>query len=197
MKSAAARQMRIVLLFHAQRSPAATQDVRRIRELTLALRDRDLQVSLLGLPEGDPDYRRLSLTRPPGRVTARALECRGFDGQLRHVPATVAALLGRRYDLAHSFSSTDALAAQLGRKVTGRPVVFTCLEPLVREHLSDRRQRLGLLRQASENCDAIVAATPASRRALERWLSLDAPVIALNDVSGHERIYRELLSGRG
>ncbi len=188
--------MRIVLIFHPQGTPAETQDIRPIREFTLALRDRDVQVSLLGLPDEDPKDRRVSLTWRPGRVADHVLERRGFEVQLRHVPATVGALLARHYDLAHAFSPTDALAAQLARKVTGRPVVFTCIEPLVRERLSDRRQRLRVLRRASENCDALTAATPASRRALERWLSLDAPVIGLNDARGHERLYRELLTGR-
>jgi hypothetical protein len=74
--------------------------------------------------------------------------------------------------------------------------VFTCIEPLDRDRLADRRLRLWLLQRAVQDSDALVAATEESRAALARWLALDAPVIASGDAAGYERLYRELLAQR-
>jgi hypothetical protein len=122
------------------------------------------------------------------------LRRRGFTRPLAHIPVTVASLLAGRYELAHAFTPSDAVAALAWRRRTGRPVVFTCTERLNRANLADGRLRLWLLRRATEEPDAVLAATPVIAASMQRWLALDAPVL---DAAGLERLYGELLAARG
>jgi hypothetical protein len=119
---------------------------------------------------------------------------RGFTRPLAHVPITVAGLLAGRYELAHALTPSDAVAALAWRARTGRPVVFTCSESLSRANVSDARLRLSLLRRATEEPDAVLAATPEVAESMRRWLALDAPVL---DGRGLERLYGELIARRG
>lgn len=121
------------------------------------------------------------------------LRRRGFTGPLTQVPITVQRLWARQYDVAHAFSAPDALAALLWRRLSGRPVVFHCIETLDRDRLADRRLRLRLLTAAVEEADAVVASTPEARSALARWLAVDAALIDLSDGVALVRLYRELL----
>jgi hypothetical protein len=136
---------------------------------------------------------RVPNARPAGPAEA-LLRARGFAGSLTPVPAGVVALLRGGFDLAQAFSTADALTALTWRRLVGRPVVFTCTEPLQRERLADRRLRLWLLERAVRDTDALIAATEESRAALARWLALDAPVIESRDAAGYEHLYRELLA---
>jgi hypothetical protein len=125
------------------------------------------------------------------------LRVRGFAGPLTQVPYGLAAVLRGDFDVAHAFSVMDAQAAQIWRRLTGGPAVFTSVEPLGREQLADRRLRLWLVRRAIEDSDAVIAGSDEARSAMQRWLATDAPVLAPGDASGHERLYRELLVRRG
>jgi hypothetical protein len=98
--------------------------------------------------------------------------------------------------LAHAFSPPDAYAAQLWRKLVGRPVVFTCTEMLTRDALAHRRLRLKLLARAVDDTDAVIAPTQAAQAALWRWLAVEAQVLEAGDGAGHAELYRELLHRR-
>jgi len=122
------------------------------------------------------------------------LEHRGFTTPLAHLPFTLGALLRGHYDVAHAFSPQDAYAALLWRHSSGRPVVFSCAEPIEREQLSNGRLRLRFLRTALEESDAVIVHDDAARAAAWRWLALEPPVIAAGDGAGHEQLYRSLLA---
>jgi hypothetical protein len=124
----------------------------------------------------------------------RLLGRRGFTRPLAHVPVTVARLLAGRYELAHAFTPSDAVAALAWRRRTGQPVVFTCTETLNRANVADGRLRLSFLRRATEEPDAVLAATPEVAASMRRWLAIDAPVL---DAPGIQRLYGELLARRG
>ena len=155
---------------------------RHARELAEALRSAGQQVQLL--------------RAPTARLAEALLGGRGFSGRLTQLPFGVTALLRSQFDVAHAFSVPDAVTALTWRRLVGRPAVFTCIEPLDRDRLADRRLRLWLLQRAVQDSDALVAATEESRAALARWLALDAQVIASGDAAGYERLYRELLAQR-
>jgi hypothetical protein len=121
------------------------------------------------------------------------LAVRGFTGSLTAVPSVLAALLRSRADVAEAFSPAAAVGALGWRRLTGRPVVFTCTEPLERGGLADRRLRLRTLAAAVEDSDALLAADEATRAALRRWMAVEAPVAGPQDTATRERLYRELL----
>jgi hypothetical protein len=139
-----------------------------------------------------------ALIRAAGIEAAeRLLRGRGFVPGLTRVPATLAALAGTDLDVAHAFTPLDAVAALAWRRRTASPVVFTCVEPLGRENMADRRLRLWSLRRALEDSDALLAADAGVRASMERWAAIDAPVIDPSDAAAHERLYRDLLLRRG
>lgn len=118
---------------------------------------------------------------------------RGFAGPLTHLPLTVRELARGRYDVAQAFSAIDAEALLQWRRITGRPVVFSSAEPLVRQRLADRRLRLRLVSRAVSQSDAVVACTLAAQAALGRWLGVQAEHLEPGDAAGHEQMYRALL----
>jgi len=130
-----------------------------------------------------------------GRPTAldALLGWRGFTTPLAHVPATLRELARGGYDIAHAFSPQDAYAALLWRRRSGRPVVFSCTEPIQRERLADGRLRLRFLRTALQESDAVIVHDEEARAAAWRWLALELPVIEPSDGAEHERLYRRLL----
>ena len=139
-----------------------------------------------------------SLIDPAGSEAAeRLLRARGFTPGLTRVPAALAALARGDFHVVHAFTPLDAVAALAWRRRKARPVVFTCVEPLAREAMADRRLRLWSLRRALEESDALLAADAAVRASLERWAAIDAPVIDSRDGAAHERLYRDLLRRGG
>jgi hypothetical protein len=154
-----------------------------VSELSSALCERGVAADVL---RPDPGFLALA---------DRLLSRRGFTGPLAAVPPAVGALLAARYDLAHSFTATDALAALAWRRVTKRPVVHTCLEPVERAGLADRRLRLSLLRRSVEDTDAVLAPSRETQEALLHWLLVEATLLPPDDGASHERLYRELVAG--
>lgn len=191
--------LRVALLYHSYgASPAAGADLL-VHALAQALAGAGHRPTVLSSHEGATSATREGDVRVirTRRLGEGVLRARGFTGPLTHIPGLLGALSGGGYELAHSFSPPDALAARLWRRGTRRPVVFTCTETLRREHLADRRLRLALLAAAAFETDAVVAASEAARVGLERWLAVDAPTLAAQDAAGHERLYRGLLSSPG
>lgn len=192
---ASAGALRIALLHHGYGSSPGGPGVRVVRDLALALAAAGNQPHVLSSHRGrthrtTDEQIPVLLSR---RLPERALQLRGFEGPLTHVPLTVRALLLGRFDAAHAFSPPDALAALLWRDLVRRPVVFTCIEPLARDRLADRRLRLWLLRRAVEESDAVTVATEAARISAVEWLAAPPLMIDCHDAARHERLYRGLL----
>ena len=122
---------------------------------------------------------------------------RGFTPGLTRVPTALAALARGDFDVVHAFTPLDTVSALVWRRRTARPVVFTCVDPLGRENVADRRLRLWSLRRALEESDALLAADSGVRASLERWAAIDAPVLDARDGAAHERLYRDLLGRTG
>jgi hypothetical protein len=133
------------------------------------------------------------LVAPPSPLD-RLLRRRGFTAGLTHVPLAVAALHRGRYDIAHSFTVTDAQAALLWRRRSGRPVVFGCTEVLDRGNVADSRLRLQLLSAAVKESDAVVAHSAEARDALWRWLAVEAQLVEPADGASLLAVYQRLLA---
>jgi hypothetical protein len=129
-----------------------------------------------------------------GTALDALLARRGFTTPLTHLPATFRQLAAGRYDIAHAFSPQDAYAALYWRRRSGRPVVFSCTEPIERERLADRRLRLRFLRAALEESDAVIVHDEDSRAAAWRWLSLEPPLVARGDAAALVDLYRGLIA---
>lgn len=189
--------LRVALLLHSYGSPPGAAESRHVRQLARALRDAGHHPLVISSHRGRT--RRVDEDGIPVVWTARAPEAllawRGFVTPLTHVPLGVRVLLGEGCDVAHAFSAPDALTALVWRRVAHRPVVFTYSQPVGREWLADRRQRLWLTRRAVETSEAVVAASEQVRESLWRWLAAEAVGIDPGDAAGHEQLYRKLLGG--
>lgn len=124
------------------------------------------------------------------------LRLRGFTPQVSHVPGALRALARGGFDVAHAFTVPDAIAALAWRRRSGRPVVYTCGEPIDRAVLADRRLRLWSLRRAVEGADALLVPGEEARAAFERWLVARPVVASARDAAVHERLYRDLIARR-
>jgi hypothetical protein len=162
--------VKVALLHHGRGAPA-------VHELAASLRELAHEVSVL--------------TPRPTALEA-SLARRGFTTPLTHLPLTLAALMRGNYDVAHAFSPQDAYVALLWRRRSGRPVVFSLIEPIERERLADGRLRLRFLNTALEQSDAVIVHDDEARAAAWRWLALEPPVIVPSDGAGHERLYKQL-----
>ncbi len=145
-------------------SPCYWPEVRRgterfTRELATGLLARGQRPTLItshpGLPNATIE-RNLPILRLP-RPPQGWLERRGFETYLTHLPLTYAALMTRRFDLAHAMYPTDALAAIAWKKRTKRPAILSYMGIPERRWLLARRGRLRVLQRALQECDAVVA----------------------------------------
>ena len=126
------------------------------------------------------------------RPVEALLRRRGFSGPLTPLPLTLLELLSGGYDLAHAFSPLDACPALTWRRLTGKPVVFSWVQPIDRRELADRRLRLRMV-EGALGSDAIVVPDEETRAAVWRWLAVEPQVIAPGDGEALERLYRRLL----
>jgi hypothetical protein len=163
--------LRVALLLHRDAPAAAEADV---ADVAAGLLEAGLSATIVRAT----------------RLPEAPLRFRGFTGPLTHVPLAAGALWRGRYDLAHTFTVPDAVAALVWRRASERPVVFGCREVLDRASVADRRLRLPLLTAAVEDTDAVVAASREAREALGRWMAVDAPLIEPRDGAAHARLYR-------
>jgi hypothetical protein len=118
------------------------------------------------------------------------LERRGFMPGLSAVPPAAFELLRGDYDVAHAFTVRDAAAALLWWRLAGRPVVFTCTEPINRATVAGTRLRFTAVTSAFERTQAAVAGDERVRASVDRWLALSPPVIAAADAAAYEQLYR-------
>lgn len=124
----------------------------------------------------------------PAPMPERLLEKRGFAGPLTQIPFLVAALLQGSYDVAEAFTTVDAEAGLLARRLGGPPVIFTPALPPSRANLAERRLSLGLATRAYGESDALLARDEETRAAIERWLALDAEAEP-GDLAGRIAVY--------
>ena len=124
------------------------------------------------------------------RPIEMVLERRGFMPGLSGVPPAAFELLRGDYDAAHAFTVRDVAAALLWRRLSGRPVVFTCTDPINRATVADTRLRFTAITSAFEQTQAAVAGDERVHASVERWLALSLPVIAADDAPAYERLYR-------
>jgi hypothetical protein len=190
--------LRVALLHHTYRSRPGPGPESLVHYLAAALRDAGHEPSVLtshtaatrrSTEDGVAVIRSRRLPEAPRRW-------RNVAGPLTHLPLVLRALASGDYDVAHSFSPPDVLAALAWRRLTGSPALFTCAETLGRERLSDQRLRLWLLARAVEHSDAVTVVSEEARAALWRWLAVEAALIDPRDAAAHEWLYRELLARR-
>lgn len=176
--------LRVALLLRRFEVPGGDESERRVSQLAGGLRERGISSEII---RSDPG---------PLATADTLLHRRGFASQLPAVPPALRALLAGRFHLAHSFSVTDAVAALAWRRITRRPVVHTCVEPVERATVADRRLSLAMLRRSVEDTDAVLAPGRETQDALRRWLLIEPAILPPEDCASHEGLYRELMSGR-
>jgi hypothetical protein len=130
----------------------------------------------------------------PRSLPDAPLRLRKIGERPGRLPGTYLALCAGGWDLAHAFTAQDAWAAVRWSRVTGRPSVFSCAEPLRRATLADRRLRLALLRRAVEQTDAVIAPDPEVAASLRRWMAVEARLIEPGSAGGHLALYEELVA---
>lgn len=199
MSPPGAAPLQIALLHHSLGSMPGTCVEQHIHDLAAALRGAGHSARLITSPSTRMGGRSgVGVPSIGGKLLPEALlQRRGFAGPLAHLPLTLRDLAKGNFDVAHSFSPADALAAWAWASVTHRPVAFTCIEPLRRDCLAHLRLRRLLLSRAVEGSDGVIVPTETARAALWRWMAVEAPVIEAWDAAAHERLYRELLATRG
>lgn len=109
------------------------------------------------------------ITLPTHPPTEALLRRRGFTPGLS---ALARAHRLRGYELLHAFTPIEAVAAQHHGRT-----VFTCSEVLDRANVADRRLRLWSLERALAHSAAVTAADAEVAASLERWFSLEVPVV--------------------
>jgi glycosyltransferase involved in cell wall biosynthesis len=116
----------------------------------------------------------LRLWRPPGD----RLERRLFEPHVQLVPLTYAALRAGDDDVVQALQAGDAAAAARWSRATGRPSVYAHMGIPHRAWLTARRARLKLVQEAVAGCSAVTALSAFARDAFQRWLGVEAHVIA-------------------
>jgi glycosyltransferase involved in cell wall biosynthesis len=105
---------------------------------------------------------------PDGRLRRRL-----HEDHLAHLPFTYASLRIGGDDVAHALFHTDALAARRA----GVPYVYSFMGVAHRRGLASRRRRAEMVLAAASGAHATVVLSEAARRAMRRWLGVDARVI--------------------
>jgi glycosyltransferase involved in cell wall biosynthesis len=178
----------------AMLSPVFWPEVRRggermIHELSMGLMARGHRPRVIcghsgwfaaGLEEGLPILR--VPRAPEGRLRRRE-----FEPYLTHLPASYAALRLGGYDLAHAWSTTDALVAARWRRRTGRPVVHSYHGIPDHVGLFDKRKRLAITLRAIAGSDVTVALGRYAAGEFRRWLGVETPIIPPPVDVGHFR----------
>ena len=173
-------KLRVALLQHHATGPSSGE-AQQVHELAQGLREQGHTATVTS-----------ASPQRIARLSEDVLRRRGFTGSLTQVPLALRALRRSDADVAHAFSVADAAAALRWKHATGRPVVFTCLEPIARAGLADRRLRLRLFGAAIEQSDAVVVPDEPAREQLLKWMAAEA--IVIDDVSHHQHLYERLMT---
>lgn len=112
--------------------------------------------------------------RPPQERLRRRM----YEPWLTHLPLSYRDLARGDDDVAHALYPSDGAAAARWSKRTGRPSVLSYMGLPHRASLANRRLRLRLTLEAVHGCDAVVALSRTAAEHFERWLGVEARVIA-------------------
>ncbi len=112
--------------------------------------------------------------RPPQERLRRRL----YEPWLSHLPLSYLDLLRGDDDVAHALYPTDGAIAARWSARTGRPSVLSYMGLPHRASLANRRARLRLTLEAVHGCGAVVALSRTAAEHFERWLGVEARVIA-------------------
>jgi glycosyltransferase involved in cell wall biosynthesis len=112
--------------------------------------------------------------RPPQERLRRRL----YEPWLTHLPLSYRDLLAGDDDVAHALYPTDGAMAARWRRRTGRPAVLSYMGLPHRVALANRRRRLELTLEAVRGASAVVALSRTAAEHFERWLGVEARVIA-------------------
>ena len=116
----------------------------------------------------------LPVVRVPRLPEAR-LRRRMFEEHLGHIPFAARALRRGDDDVVHALHPTSGVAAaRAGR----RPLVLSYMGIPHRQALANRRLRVETMRRALAAADAVVALSETAAHGFERWLGVEARVIA-------------------
>jgi len=150
------------------------------RGLADGLLARGHHVTLITSHKGRPStriedgLRVVRVWRPPDRRLDRRL----YEHHLTHLPFAARALDAIDADVAHALYPTDGLVAARWRARTGRPAVLSYMGIPHRQGLANRRLRVQVLQRAIRGASTTVALSEAARSGFDRWLGVDARVIA-------------------
>lgn len=111
--------------------------------------------------------------RPPDRVFRR----RAYEDLLGTIPAHVAELLRRDYDVAHAFHPVSAWAAVKAQALGGPPVVFSPTGIPTRAYLVSRRYRMEMNLEATRRAAACSVLSEAAAEPFRRYLLREPEVI--------------------
>lgn len=110
------------------------------------------------------------LRRPPQERLRRRL----YEPWLTHAPLSLRELRRQGPDVAHALYPTDgAVAARWGG-----PSVLSYMGLPHRASLANRRRRLAITLEAVTGCGAVVALSQTAAEHFERWLGVEARIIA-------------------
>lgn len=198
MRAPPPKALRVGLLLHSFKAPAAADSDRAVKELADGLVERGHEAFAFGCHRG-PWERLCEEHRDVIRVhrlSERLLSARGFITPVSHLPMLLIAMLEERVNVVHAFSAVDAQAALAYRRFSRKPFVFSFAEPPRREELADRRGKLRFLQRALRGSDAVTATSADVRDAVERWLAMDVPIVEPGDADAYETLYQELIERR-
>ena len=105
------------------------------------------------------------------------LRLRRFQENLTHIPFSYRELQRSHPDLAVAFFATDAVAATVWGRKTGRPSIYSFTGIFGRENVANVRLRRRVLEIATRETDAVLALSRAARDSIWRWFSVEARVI--------------------
>ena len=162
-------------------NPAFWPEVRRgserfARELADGLLERGHRVSLITSHPGrttravEDGLEIARLWRPPQERLRRRL----YEPWLTHAPLSLRELRRRNPDVAHALYPTDGVVAARW----GGPSVLSYMGLPHRAGIANRRRRMAITVEAVERCSAVVALSRTAAEHFERWLGVEARVIA-------------------
>ena len=150
-----------------------------MHDLAVALVGRGHEVTILTSHQGptsravEEGVRVVRLRRPRDRV----LEPRGYEYYLARAPQVALQVLRGKYEIAHAFFQSDALAAVLARGLGGPPVVFSLMGIPWHRWLDGRRHRRPLFRVAVRGSAAATVLSAAAGEAFASELPGEASVL--------------------
>lgn len=164
--------MRVALLHPTYWPEVRRGSERLIHDLAAGLAARGVDTTVLTTAPGQR-----SVTREDGFTVVRGRRGpawlaggRNCDEHVGVVPAQLAGLLRRRFDVAHAFYPVDAWAATRARRVGGPPVIFSFHGIVNQGWLRKRRHRLRMALGAARDAEVCTVLSEAATAPFQRCL---------------------------